>query len=421
MERPCAFLILVFIAFAAAFAKASPLLDLQVCPTCEINTLKQALEIARPGTTIYVEAGNYEENNLLINKPLRIVGMKNQMRPVIDAKERGNGFIIQADHVEISGLLIKNSGFSDTEEMAGIKVSKSTDCLIKNNLLENNTFGIYLAGSKSCSIIANQIHGTHRSESLSGNGIHIWNGENMTIEGNELTGNRDGIYFEFVKDSSIRKNKSFSNMRYGLHFMFSHNNEYRENLFQNNDCGVAVMYSRNVRMFRNRFENSHGPSSYGLLLKDISESLVAGNVFFDNTAGILLDGTTRTGFEGNLFKKNGWALRALGDTDSNKITRNDFIANTFDVTTNAGASQNEFIGNYWSRYRGLDLNHDGFGDEPFRPVQLSSMLMAHYEISAMLTHSIFFSVLDQIENALPTLTPETFKDMKPRMMRATDL
>lgn len=404
-----------------AFAQASPLLSLQVCPTCEIHSLRQALEIAVPGTTISVGPGTYEENNLLINKPLHIIGMTNQVLPVVDAKGKGNGFVIQADHVEIAGLRIKNSGFSDTEEMAGIKVIKSSDCLIRNNLLENNTFGIYLAGSKSCTILANRIYGTHHSENLSGNGIHIWNGDHMTIKDNELSGNRDGIYFEFVTDSSILKNKSFSNMRYGLHFMFSHNNEYRENLFRDNDCGVAVMYSRNVRMFRNRFEQSHGPSSYGLLLKDISESFVAGNVFLDNTAGVLLDGTTRTNFEGNLFKKNGWALRALGDTDSNKITRNDFVANTFDVTTNAGASQNEFIGNYWSRYRGLDLNNDGFGDEAFRPVQLSSMLMAHYEISAMLIHSTFFSVLDQIENALPALTPETFKDMQPRMKRATDL
>lgn len=414
-------LVLGVLAIASVTEAAAPI-NLHVCPSCEIRSLGKALEKATPGTTIQIGAGYYKESNLAINIPfLRLIAIAGQSRPIIDLHGIGSGFLIHADHVEISGLLIKNSGFSDTEEMAGIKISQSSDCLIKDNILENNSFGIYLAGSKSCSVLNNQIRGTNRSEGLSGNGIHIWKGENMIVDNNEVTANRDGIYFEFVKNSFIRKNKSFSNMRYGLHFMFSHNNEYRENLFQDNDCGVAVMYSRNVRMFRNRFGRSRGPASYGLLLKDISDSLVVGNTFFDNTAGILLDGTTRTDFEGNLFKMNGWALRALGDTDANKFTRNDFIANTFDVTTNASINQNEFNGNYWSRYKDLDLNKDGFGDEPYRPVQLSSILMSHYDISALLIHSIFFTMIDQIENTLPSITPETFKDVRPRMTRATDL
>jgi nitrous oxidase accessory protein len=265
------------------------------------------------------------------------------------------------------------------------------------------------------------VHGTNKSESLSGNGIHVWNGEQMTIENNTLSGNRDGIYFEFVKNSSIRKNKSIKNLRYGLHFMYSHYNEYRENIFSDNECGVAVMYSRGVQMFRNRFEHSHGSSSYGILLKDISDSVVVGNKFLDNTIGIFIDGTTRTNFEGNLFKNNGWALRVLGDTDSNKFTRNDFILNTFDVATNATSNQNEFSENYWNRYKGLDLNNDGFGDEAYHLVHLSSMLISNYQASILLIHSLFFTILDQIESALPVLIPKTYNDIHPSMERVTDL
>jgi nitrous oxidase accessory protein len=174
-------------------------------------------------------------------------------------------------------------------------------------------------------------------------------------------------------------------------------------------------------MFRNRFEHSRGPSSYGILLKDISDSSIGGNVFFDNTIGIFIDGTTRTNFEGNLFINNGWGLRALGDTDSNHFTHNDFILNTFDVATNATLNQNVFVENYWNRYQGLDLNKDGYGDEPYRPVRLSSMLIEHYQAAILLVHSLFFSTLDQIENALPILTPESYKDIRPLMKRATEL
>lgn len=420
MERLVVLVILIFASFLGAPPSAAAA-EIKVCPGCAFKTIGQAIATAKVNDTIFVAPGLYQERDITIDKPLHLIAAPGPERAVIDANGGGSVIRIQADHVEINGFLIKNSGFSYTEEMAGIKISKSANCLIRNNQLENNAFGIYLAESNFCVVSNNQVFGTHKSESLSGNGIHIWKSEGVTIENNELTGNRDGIYFEFVKNSFIRKNKSYANMRYGLHFMYSHYNEYRENLFRDNDCGVAVMYSRGVRMFRNRFEHSHGPSSYGLLLKDINDSTVAGNTFLDNTAGIFIDGTTRTTFEGNLFKNNGWALRVLGDTDSNKFTHNDFLGNTFDVTTNASTSQNEFIGNYWDRYKGLDLDRNGFGDDSFHPVQLSSLLMEHYEISILLIHSVFFSMLDQIENILPALTPETFKDSQPLMKKATGL
>jgi nitrous oxidase accessory protein len=393
---------------------------IEVCQSCEMKSISEAVRRASPGDVILVSPGLYREHDIVVDKALKIRA-KTSEKPIVDIEKQGSGFLIQADDVEIGGFSIRNSGFSYTEEMAGIKISNAKHGVIEDNELTSNAFGIYLAQSGSFQILRNKIEGTHLSESLSGNGIHIWNSEDMTIEGNQVSRNRDGIYFEFVRNSSIRKNISIGNLRYGLHFMYSSNNEYRENTFRNNECGVAVMYSHGVRMFRNRFEKSHGPSSYGILLKDISDSFVGGNLFFEDTVGILLDGTTRTDIEGNLFKDDGWALKILGDTDSNKITKNDFIGNTFDVATNAGSNQNTFVENYWDRYRGLDLKGGGIGDQPFRPVRLSSVLIQNYQASLLLIDSLFFTVLDNIENALPSLTPETFKDARPLMVRATML
>lgn len=419
MERLAGFLFLAWIVGLSDVSGAASVLH--VCPSCPIKTIRSALETSSSGDTISVAPGVYQESDLVIDKSIRLLAAEGERMPVIDAGGRGNGLRIQADHVEVGGFLIRNAGFSHTEEMAGIKISQSKDCRIHGNRLEENAFGIYLAESDSCVLSNNRVVGTRKSETLSGNGIHIWKSKNVIVEGNDLSGNRDGIYFEFVTDSAIRKNNSHGNMRYGLHFMYSHRNEYRENLFQGNDCGVAVMYSRGVRMFRNRFERSHGPSSYGLLLKDINDSFVAGNFFSDNTVGIFIDGTTRTTFEGNSLRGNGWALRVLGDTDSNLFTRNEFVENTFDVSTNAMSNQNEFLMNYWDRYKGLDLNRDGIGDDPYHPVQFSSLLMEHYDASILLVHSVFFSVLDQIESVLPALTPERLKDRQPLMKRSLDL
>ena len=41
----------------------------------------------------------------------------------------------------------------------------------------------------------------------------------------------------------------------------------------------AVMYTKDVKMFNNTFEQNWGDSAYGLLLKDISDSYIFNNKF----------------------------------------------------------------------------------------------------------------------------------------------
>jgi nitrous oxidase accessory protein len=170
-------------------------------------------------------------------------------------------------------------------------------------------------------------------------------------------------------------------------------------------------------MVENTFLNSRGPAAYGILLKDISDSEIRSNRFAGNTVGVYLEGTTRSVFAGNLFESNGWAMRILGDSDGNAFAQNDFVSNTLDVATNATINGNQFSGNYWSRYRGFDLDHNGVGDDPYHPVQFTSMLMEKYGASVLLINSFFFSVIDQIESVMPVLTPKAFADDAPRMKR----
>ena len=76
---------------------------------------------------------------------------------------------------------------------------------------------------------------------------------------------------EFAEDARVLGNESRDNLRYGLHFMFSHRCEYRDNRFLDNGAGVAVMYTRNMLMQGNTFADNWGAASYGLLLKEIRD------------------------------------------------------------------------------------------------------------------------------------------------------
>jgi nitrous oxidase accessory protein len=205
-------------------------------------------------------------------------------------------------------------------------------------------------------------------------------------------------------------------MRYGLHFMYSDSCEYRRNAFTANGAGVAVMYSRQVTMVDNRFEDNWGPAAYGLLLKEIKDSRIEGNVMARNTVGLFAEGVDRSEIRGNQFLRNGWAIRLMADATDNSFRHNRFEGNTFDVATNSQASSpSAFAENYWDGYAGYDLDHDGFGDTPFRPVRLFSVLVEQNEPLLILLRSFFVDLLEAAERVAPVLTPETLVDARPMM------
>ncbi|HAB52761.1 MAG: nitrous oxide reductase [Ignavibacteria bacterium RIFOXYB2_FULL_35_12] len=377
-----------------------------------IKSINHAIQIAEAGDKIFIKSGYYAEGNIIVDKQITIIGTDD---PVIDGKDDGEIFTVTADNVQISGLVIKNSGTSYLKENAGIRLEEVSNCRISNNKFVNNFFAIYLAKSSSCEISNNYIVGVKKRESNSGNGIHLWYCRDVSINNNTILNHRDGIYFEFVRNGRIRNNYSEGNLRYGLHFMFSDSCEYRENTFENNGAGVAVMYTKNVLMEKNYFRHNWGTASYGILLKDISDSKISFNQFEENTVGIFIEGCSRILVQKNDFRKNGWAIKLMANSMGNIFNENNFIANSFDVSTNSKQNFNTFEKNYWSSYSGYDLNKDGYGDVPFRPVTMFSMIVEKQPTSLILLNGLFIKLLDVAESIIPALTPEALTDSKPRM------
>src|SRR5436190_4400810 len=378
------------------------------------TTIREAIAAAEKGDTILVENGTYRERNLVINKPVFLKGIG---LPVLDGEKKYEIVAIKADNVTVEGFRIVHSGNSSLEDIAGIKIYNRHNVIIRNNTLEDNFFGIYSLYGINCIIENNSITSFGTAELQSGNGIHCWKSDSMRIIGNSISGHRDGIYFEFVTNSAIWRNESYNNIRYGLHFMFSHNDAYACNIFRENGAGVAVMFSHGVKMFHNFFEKNWGDAAYGLLLKEISDSRIDGNYFTGNTSGIYMEGTSRIQVEKNEFSTNGWAMKIQASCLDNVITGNNFLANTFDVGTNGSLVLNTFDHNYWDKYEGYDLDKNNTGDIPYRPVSLYSMIVEKNPAAMMLFRSFMTSLLDKSEKVIPTLTPENLKDNYPIMKR----
>jgi nitrous oxidase accessory protein len=380
--------------------------------TGKIKSIRQAVRIAQPGDTLYIEPGTYKEGNIIIEKSLTIIG---ESFPVLDGDNKVEIFTIHAHHVTITGLKFINTGIASINDLAAIKVLDSKWLRIINNRFENTFFGIHFSNSSQSWIEDNQLQSDAEAEHQIGNGIHLWKCDHITISNNSINGHRDGIYFEFVTNSLITKNYSKGNMRYGLHFMFSHNNEYRENTFIENGAGVAVMYTTGVKMINNTFQHNWGSSAYGLLLKDIRDSFVSGNRFLQNSVGIFMEGSSRIEFKENTFSENGYAIKLQASCDDNTFYQNNFSANTFDLATNGTLVLNKVNGNYWDRYEGYDLNKDNIGDVPHHPVSMYSMIVEQMPAAVLLWRSFLVLLMDKAEKAIPAITPENLKDDSPAM------
>lgn len=393
---------------------------IEVCAACSVKTIKEGVLLANDGDKISLKAETYFSDELIVEKAIEISG---QPGTIID----GNGktaMYIHHDSVTIRNLEIRNVETNYVEDRAALKCNNSDYLLIENIRVRNSFFGILIEKSKhgviqNCDVLG-MANEQNYLESSNGNAIHLWYCQNMVVQDNKVRQHRDGIYFEFVGNSLITNNWSENNMRYGLHFMFSHNNVYRKNTFTKNGAGVAVMYSDHVTMTENQFLDNWGGSSYGLLLKDISDSELHNNIFRSNTIAISADNSMRVIIKNNRFARNGYALRIMGNCTDNVISDNDFLENSFDVTTNARSNYNDFTGNYWEEYTGYDLDRNGIGDIPFRPVKLFTYIISQAPASIILMRSTFIDLLNLAEKVTPVLTPESLIDEAPKMKPIND-
>ncbi len=380
----------------------------------QFQSIKKAIEFAKAGDTVLVEKGIYKESPIVIEKSIVLKGID---LPVLDGEHIHEILFVKGKNITIDGFRLQRTGRSEIKEIGAIMIYDSYHVTAINNVLDDTNFGITVQNSSKCTIKNNSITSYGKDEVQSGNGIHCWKSDSLLIIGNTITGHRDGIYFEFVKNSLVWRNISKKNVRYGIHFMFSNHDTYIANIFEENGAGVAVMYTHHIHMYNNFFINNWGDAVYGILLKDINDSEISGNHFTNNTIGILMESCSRINFSKNTFDANGWAVKIQANCADVDFTYNNFTGNTFDISTNGSLVLNTFNGNYWDKYEGYDLNRDKVGDVPYHPVSMYSMIIDSNPAALSLFRSLIVSLLDKSEKILPGITPEQLKDDRPFMTR----
>ncbi len=374
-------------------------------------TIASALSKAGAGDVVLVTKGIYKER-FVIHKPIVLRG---EGAPIVDGEQRGTVIDVRSDNVIVEGFQIINSARSSLRDYCGIHVEDASHVVIHGNKMRSNQFSIMFQNCRDSKVLGNDVESDIYEMQVMGNAIHCWKCERMYIYNNKVGHNRDGIYLEFVYNSDIGYNFVAACERYGLHFMFSHYNKYHDNHFVGSKAGVAVMYTHDVEMYDNIFEQSRGGASYGLLLKEIQRGRIHNNKFRDNTVAILMDGGVELYLQHNLFYKNGWGMRVAASSMNDTITHNNFIGNTFDVSTNGSFNGNVFDNNYWDKNSGYDLNKDGLSDVPYHMLSLFSTLAEKNQTLLLFFRSFLMTLMEQSEKLLPSITPDNYVDNEPSL------
>ena len=94
--------------------------------------------------------------------------------------------------------------------------------------------------------------------------------------------------------------------------------------------------------------------------------------------------------------------------------------NALDLSYNSKINSNSFENNYWSEYAGYDLDRNGVGDIPYRPVKLFSYIAHNTPETIILLRSMFVDIINFSEKVSPVFTPDNLVDSNPLMHRIYD-
>ncbi|RPJ69750.1 MAG: hypothetical protein EHM20_16110 [Alphaproteobacteria bacterium] len=191
------------------------------------DSIQDSINNAAAHYTIIQKQGTYTENIKVLKDGLTIRSESgNSDDTIIKAKNSSaNTLLLQADNITINGFKI--IGATDYS-YSGICLSSCSNCVINNNKLMGNAYGIYVLHSEGNMVSKNTatkngeygiVLGSSTGNVFSGNtasnnsrGIHFGNSDGNTLSGNTVRDNSVyGLYVCPRSDRNLIFNNYFNN------------------------------------------------------------------------------------------------------------------------------------------------------------------------------------------------------------------
>ncbi len=236
------------------------------------------------------------------------------------------------------------------------------------------------------------------------------------VAGNQVEGGRDSILVSVAHGNRITGNR-FTGLRFAVHYMYANDNDVTDNVSIGNHVGYALMYSREVRAWRNL---SRDDEQHGLMLHTSYRSEVVENRIQrtrDQCAFVYT--SARNVVRGNRFEGCRIGVHYAGGAPDNVFTGNAFI-DTENPVRFVGTTLYEWSqkgrGNYWSNHSAFDLNGDGIVDLSYRPYDVIDQIVWAHPLAKLLLSSPAVAVVRFVQRQLPVLVPGGVIDSAPLMV-----
>mgnify|MGYP001130458276 CR=1 FL=1 len=191
-------------------------------------TIREAIDHASDGDTIFVRDGRYYEN-IHMNKSICLVG-ENKHGTIIDGNFTGTVVAITADNVNVSNFTICNG----EPHGHGVSIEHSKDCFISNNIITNSLFGIKLSESSNNTIADNRVFCPQDWM-----GVTLYFSDGNTLTNNTFSSGYVGILLSSANHNTLNNNKLYSNW-FGIRLANSNNNTIVANKVFNNSIGIYI-------------------------------------------------------------------------------------------------------------------------------------------------------------------------------------
>lgn len=388
-------------------ACAIPGRTVRVLPT---QSLQAAIDAARDDDVLILAPGIHH-GPIVVSRPVAIRGEPGAQ--VVGAG-RGSVLTVTAVGADIGAFEVLGSGRDLSREDAAVLVL-ADKVRVARLVMQQNLHGIYVRGAKSARLVRNHViglaaaeaqpavtgaermlradaihHSPPGTQTLMGNGIHLWNASGAVVSNNHIERVRDGIYVAHTDRATFRGNR-VHHSRYGIHYMYSDNNVLEKNELWRNVAGAALMFSRNLHVKRNLFRDHSGFRAYGLLLQDVDTSTFLDNDIYGNLAGLRLQGCSSNTCRRNTIVGNLTGIILDSSSMDNVFTTNRVGPNLRQIELTGPPPPTSWsedsIGNYWSSALPLDLAGKGVSAWPHHEVDLIAGRRETFPLTVLLMGS----------------------------------
>ena len=351
------------------------------------NSIQAAVNNSTTGDFVVLKTGNYRENVIINVSGITITSETNRSEGVVvrSLNENSSVFRIKAGNVTIKGLNITGSGEAANTlgiwdgvyyPPARIFLEHANNCIIEENNLYENRYGIYLQESMNSTLLHNKFFNNSiwlddecSHNKLLGNtiekgdvtlGAQCWNntvfqnrlssgrgiiigccGGNNLVSTNNIINCSTGIEIYDVQAKTVLRDNKIMDCNYGIDLTFVFKSEVYNNTISNSSIGIFLRENCHENELLNNMVISSKES--GVYLRDeITDNHIYNN-YFNNTLNVRADNS-----EGNFWNTT--------KTKRTNIVKGPYLGGNFWANPNGtGFSQTA-----------IDLDSKGIRDQPYR-------------------------------------------------------